>query len=57
MCFQAPGENLEMLYINNIIKVTKWSNHITILMVFINTIIALDGEKFQPTLNKVFNYF
>ena len=59
MCFQAmyPSENLEMLYVKNILKVTKWSNHIKILMVFINTIITLDGERFQPTLNRVFNHF
>lgn len=59
MCFQAmyPSENLEMLYVNNILKVTKWSNHITILMVFINTIITLDGERFQPKLNMVLNHF
>ena len=55
MRFQAmyPSENLEMLYVNNILKVTKWSNHITILMVFINTIITLDGERFQLTLYTV----
>ena len=59
MRFQAmyPSENLEMLYVNNILKVTKWSNHITILMVFINTIITLDGERFQLTLNTVLNHF